>query len=430
MAIESVDRDFADRIEVGARGVGEAECDRVGPLALEDLRHLAATQGEFGVAGNLAGAQAEEGGFLAVDADMDLRDESLAFRLHIDEAGNGGDDIADLRGFFAEGVEVVAENLDRDLGLHTREEVVDAVGDGLAHAGEDAGDFGELGANFGEDFGAGAFGGGEFEFDLGGVHLLHMLVAFGATSAATDGAHLGDFAEEVFSNLADARAFLQRGAGGGEDEDGGAAFIEGREEFAAEEWNESQGAEEGGKNEGKEGIWDSEADGEDTGDEPFEKAHDRAVLRMRHAFHTRQEVGAERWGDGYGHQETGGDGNDIGESERGEDAAFDAAQGEEGDENKNDNEGGEDDGIAHLAAGREDYAGDGFGIRREAVLAQAAEDIFHIHNRVIHQLANRNGKAAEGHGVDAESKPFENDKRDQQREGNGGEGDEGRSEIQ
>ena len=141
MAVEGIDRDFADGIDVGAGGVGQAEGDIVGALALENLRHRTAAQGEFGVAGDLAGAQAEEGGFLAVDAHMHLRDERLALRLDIGEAGNGGDDVADLRGFFAEGVEVVTENLDRDLGLHAGEEVVDAVGDGLAHAREDAGDF-------------------------------------------------------------------------------------------------------------------------------------------------------------------------------------------------------------------------------------------------------------------------------------------------
>ena len=42
-----------------------------------------------------------------------------------------------------------------------------------------------------------------------------MLVAFGAAGAASDGADLGDFAEEFFGDLADAGAFLERGAGRG-----------------------------------------------------------------------------------------------------------------------------------------------------------------------------------------------------------------------
>ena len=257
-----------------------------------------------------------------------------------------------------------------------------------------------------------------------------MLVALGAAGAASDGAHLGDFPEEVFGDTADAGTFLQRGAGGGEDEDGGAAFVEWREEFPAEEWHEREGAEEGDQHEGEDGFWNAKADRENAGDEPFEKTHDRAVLRMRHAFHVGKKVGAERRRDGDGDEQAGGDGDDVGEAKWGEDAAFDATEREEGNENQNDDECGEDDGISHLAAGGKHDSGDGLGIGREAVLAQAAEDIFDIHDGVVHQLANRDGEAAEGHGVDAEAEPFENDERDQKRQGNGGERDEGRSEIQ
>ena len=150
---------------------------------------------------------------------------------------------------------------------------------------------------------------------------------------------------------------------------------------------------------------------------------------MRHPFHIWEKVGAEGGSHGDGHKQTGADGNDVGEAQRGEDAAFDAAEGEKGNENKNDDEGCENDGVADFAAGREDDTGDGFWIWREAVFAQAAEDIFDIDDGVVHEFADGHGEASEGHGIDAESKPFENDERNQERERNGCERDKGRSKI-
>ena len=53
------------------------------------------------------------------------------------------------------------------------------------------------------------------------------------------------------------------------------------------------------------------------------------------------------------------------------------------------------------------------------VLAQAAEDVLHIDNGIVDQLADGHGQSAQGHGVDPDPRHFENDEGDQQGERDG-----------
>ena len=235
--------------------------------------------------------------------------------------------------------------------MHAGEQVVDAVGDRLPHAGQRAGNFRHSRTDVGENFRSRADRGGEFEFDLCGVHLHHMLIALGAAGAAPDGADFGDFAQELLCDASEAGAFLERGSRGADDEHCRAALVEWREKFASQKRHEGHCAKKRHQDKREEGFGNPEADGEHTGDETFEKPHQEAVLGMRHLFHIRQKIGAERGGDSDGDKETGGDRDDVGQTQRRENPAFDAVQCEEGNENQDDDEGGEDDRVPHLAAG-------------------------------------------------------------------------------
>jgi hypothetical protein len=55
----------------------------------------------------------------------------------------------------------------------------------------------------------------------------------------------------------------------------------------------------------------------------------------------------------------------------------------------------------------------------QAVFLQAAQHVFDIHHRVVHQLADGDGQAAQRHGVDRQAEVAEHQRRHQQRHRNG-----------
>ena len=65
-----------------------------------------------------------------------------------------------------------------------------------------------------------------------------------------------------------------------------------------------------------------------------------------------------------------------------------------------------------------------------AILAQSAEDVFHVHDGVIDQLADRHGQSTQRHGVDRQPETIENQCRDRQGKWNGRERDEGRPKVE
>ena len=165
---------------------------------------------------------------------MDLRHEGDTFDLHVGHAGDTGHRIAHLAGQTAQLVEVVAENLDRDLGLHPGKNVVDTVRNGLTHAHPHPGQRCEALADVGENFRFRAVGRLQFEFDFRGIDLEHVLVTLGPAGAAGHGPGFGHTAEQLLGNAADAVAFLQRGARRGDDESGDAALVEVRQKLATQ----------------------------------------------------------------------------------------------------------------------------------------------------------------------------------------------------
>jgi hypothetical protein len=66
-----------------------------------------------------------------VDPDFQLRNPDLLFNLKVDKSWDGRQPLTKPLGRRAQRVQVVAENLQRDLRTHAREHVVQSVGDGL-----------------------------------------------------------------------------------------------------------------------------------------------------------------------------------------------------------------------------------------------------------------------------------------------------------
>ena len=143
-----------------------------------------------------------------------------------------------LLGQGAQSIEVVAEDLERDLGAHAREHVVEAVRDRLPDI-DGGGQHGEPRADVGDDLLAAAARALQVDVDLGRVHAFGMLVELGPARAAADGLHLGDLQDQPLGDQAHPVGLGERDAGPQQHRDGERALVEGRQEGAGQE----QGAE-------------------------------------------------------------------------------------------------------------------------------------------------------------------------------------------
>jgi hypothetical protein len=150
----------------------------------------------------------------------------------------------------------------------------------------------------------------------------------------------------------------------------------------------------------------------------------------------RQQVEGEGRRHRQRHQERREDRDDVGHPQGREKPALDPRQGEQGKEHEDDHHRAEYDRRADLDAGLVDDRPGGLRVGGGVVLAQPAEDVLHINDRVVHQLAHGHGDAAQGHHVDRQLRPSqptdrtENQAGHGQRQRDGGQRDEGGAEIQ
>jgi hypothetical protein len=117
--------------------------------------------------------------------------------------------LPEVLGQRAQGVEILAEDLEGDLRAHAREHVVEAMGDRLADIGRHR-QHGEPGADVGDDRVLGPPAGLERDLDLGGVDTLGMLVELGAAGAAADALHLRHLHDQALGDEPDPVALGQR----------------------------------------------------------------------------------------------------------------------------------------------------------------------------------------------------------------------------
>ena len=124
------------------------------------------------------------------------------------------------------------------------------------------------------------------------------------------------------------------------------------------------------------------------------------TLQQQRAQH---RDGGERDHERGDHADDGGDGDGA------EQATLDAGQAQQRKQHQDDQDGGVEDRVAHLAGGR----GDDFQLRQRlrqrGIYLEPAEDVLDIDDRVIDDHADGHGEAAEGHAVDTESGKFEGD---------------------
>jgi hypothetical protein len=109
---------------------------------------------------------AVERGSRVIHPDFQLGNSDLLLHLQIDDAGNGGEHVPQLLPGCAQRIEIVAEDLECDLGADAREHVIEPMGDRLSDIdghGQDR----EPRANVGDDLRLRPRGRYEIDFDVG-----------------------------------------------------------------------------------------------------------------------------------------------------------------------------------------------------------------------------------------------------------------------
>ena len=246
-----------------------------------------------------AGLDAVGDGALAIHFDLDLRDGDLGFEVDVGEAGDGLGEVADLGAFFAEDLEIGAEDFDGDFGGDAAEHVGEAMADGLADIDEGAGDGLEFGADVSEDDFPGSAGVVEFDIELIDADGHDVVVFFSATSTAADAFDFGNALEEADANFADFVGVGEGGAGGADEGDGGAAFVESGQELFAHEGIEHDGGDEQDAGEGDDEDGGVQSDAEEGAfDDPLHGADEEAIGRMVRGGFGFEEDGAKDGDDG------------------------------------------------------------------------------------------------------------------------------------
>ena len=147
-------------------------------------------------------------------------------------------------------------------------------------------------------------------------------------------------------------------------------------------------------------------------------------------LHPRQQVVRHHRRDGDRNDHAGKDGNDVGHAQRREQATLDAGQDEQRHEHQHDDHGRIDDRRAHFQRRRRDHFGHRPRFRQRAVELEAAQDVLDADHGIVHQLADGDGQPAQRHGVDGQAEIAEYQRRHQQRERDGRQGDQCRADIE
>jgi len=141
---------MAATFDSGTRRLGQPHDQREAPPTFDDLRDFLAFDEVLQRGQDLRRWHPIAGRRRIVDAHLDLRREHLLLDFQVRETGNTGQPRPQRIGLTAQCVEILAENLDRDLRAHAREHVIDAVRDRLADR-DRSGQANEPGADVGGD---------------------------------------------------------------------------------------------------------------------------------------------------------------------------------------------------------------------------------------------------------------------------------------
>ena len=180
----ALDQHLAQRARA-AVGIAQAQDDIEALRLVDDLRDDAAVGQRLERFRDALGVEPVACRLVVVDAHLQLRDAHLLFGLQVDDAGDRLEARFQVGGKAAQRVVVVAVDLERDLRAHTRQHVIEPVGDGLAD-GDARREHGQPLADVGEHLFAAALRCSQVDIELAVVDAFGMLVELGAPGAAAD----------------------------------------------------------------------------------------------------------------------------------------------------------------------------------------------------------------------------------------------------
>ena len=160
---------------------------------------------------------------------------------------------------------------------------------------------------------------------------------------------------------------------------------------------------------------------------PLEPPDDRWVVSM--SVPVGEEHERQRRRDGQRHEQRRHDRHDVRDAQRTEECTLHARESDDRNEDQRDEEGGIHDARPYLDRGVIDDLPRGPARWQRSVLAQPPDDVLAVDDRVIHDFADRDGQSPQRQRVDGEAERIQDDDSGEEREGDGGERDEGRPEV-
>ena len=240
------------------------------------------------------------------------------------------------------------------------------------------------------------------DLDLAVADRLCVLVAFGAAGAPDHGAHADQLGQLPLDPGRHPVALRERRARRRHQEHREGALVERRQEARAEGRGDPERArgQQRGRGQQRAAALHRPVQRRPVG--TLERAHQPAVAAFVAAADLAQQEPAHHRRHGQrGHQRRQGR-DDVRDAERAEEPPFEALQEQQRHEDHHDDGGREHDRAADLVAGRvgdRQHAAALLG-RQRGVLAEPPEDVLDVDDRVVDELPDRDGEAAEGHHVD------------------------------
>ena len=364
-----------------------------------------------------------------VDLDRKRRHGVGRAHAHIDRAGQRAHDGRRFAGLALQQVEAAAEQLHRHRSAVTRYGFLDALDEEGVDLGGEAGEAVEEAADR-----------VEHALLFRPRQRLQVDLVFGVVAPVGVGAalrpprplrhlaHAGDRHDPFGQPRAEADVLVQRHPRHARCVDHVMPFAQFRQEAALQQRQRGEaGGDRGGRRRHRQAV------------APRHGAQQAPVGRLQAADQRRralagppaaQQQNAKRRGHGQRHRKRRADRQDVGRAHRKEHASGDARQRQQRDEGQRHDEARVDHRAADLHRGVEHDIADRARRRQRPVLAQAAQGVFGVDDRVVHDLAEGDGQTAQHHDVQVRARLDQHQRGGDQRQRNRGHRDEGRASVE
>ena len=325
------------------------------PVALHDLGHLLAFNQTLQGRENLGHGHAILRCRRVIDPDRDLRGQHLLFYFQIGQPGNGGQSPPQHLGLPSQGIQIVAKQLDGDLGTHAREHVVDPVRNGLAN-GNSRWQIGQTAADVALNLGHAALQlgrGQQAHIQLTHMDAFRVLIELGPSAAPPDMGDLGHGANQHLSLAGQCRRLGQCHPRVEPHAHQQRALVERRQERGRKKGHGNHREHKRHPAHGDGGLGAVEYRLQAGAVVRLQPGHHPGVAMVQ-VLHVGQQIKRQHGGDCDRHQQGGQRGHDEGHPQRYKKTPFNARQGKQRQKHQHDDGRGIHNARAHLHGGHFD----------------------------------------------------------------------------